>query len=300
MSNRASSPPAAADAPSWDAGVDLLSADELLRRLDRLQAELDGVKAGLARSHRLATVGTLTASLIHEYNNIMTPLVSYAQMALAEPGDQALTAKALEKALNAAHQAGRISEALLGFVREDPAVTPTNQETPGPSTELCSADRASTNRPNTSLANAVQAALDCLARNPEKDGITLSVGVNDVHVAASPVAMQHILLNLLINARKALLAHDRRRGGRIDITATRQDDRVTLTFADTGPGIPEHLLPSLFEPFVSEDPNPAGTGTGLGLAVCRHFVEQVGGTIAAHNRLAPDRGAVFTMELPAG
>jgi len=315
MPNSAPKPPsddplamgAADDAHPWATDAAVLSPDELLARLESLNHQLAAVQQGLARSHRLATVGTLTATLIHEYNNLMTPLVSYAQMALAEPDDQALTTKALEKALNSAQQAGQISQALLGFVREDPPVPSGNAAAPGGTRENCSTAETGDQPPSASLQSAVQAASECLARDPAKDGIAVDVDVNEVRVAIDPVAMQHILLNLLLNARKAILAYDRRQGGRITIRATPRRDRVDVEFADTGRGIPEHLLGRIFEPFVSDaddNTDDAGnlgqTGTGLGLALCRHFVEQAGGSIRVHNRPAPDSGAVFTLELPAG
>jgi signal transduction histidine kinase len=67
-----------------------------------------------------------------------------------------------------------------------------------------------------------------------------------------------------------------------------------IVVADHGSGIPEDLLPQIFEPFVtSKEP---GKGTGLGLAVCARLVEGMGGAIRAHN--CPPAGAEFTVVLP--
>ena len=66
---------------------------------------------------------------------------------------------------------------------------------------------------------------------------------------------------------------------------------------DDGPGVPEHVAPNLFEPFVTT--KDVGKGTGLGLAVCLGLVEGVGGTIAFENGDATDSGgACFVLRLP--
>lgn len=272
------------------------SVEAVLDQLRTMEQELGALRNGLAHSHRLATVGTLAATLVHEYNNLLTPIVSYAQMALAEPEDTDLTRKALEKSMNSALQAAKISEALLAFVREDqPAAI---AESSGGAREG--------GRPAADLANTVQASLDCLARDLARDGIELTVDVNSVCAAMDPTALQHVLINLLVNARKALLGAGVRRGGRITLRARRIGDRVHLTVADTGPGIPDHLMHHLFEPFVthptSSDPADhagCGQGTGLGLALCRHFVEQAGGSIRASNQTGSGTGATFHIDLPA-
>ncbi len=71
-----------------------------------------------------------------------------------------------------------------------------------------------------------------------------------------------------------------------------QEKVWTFTIADNGPGIPEAILQTLFEPFVTHDKT---TGTGLGLAICEKIVSAHGGTITASNR---SNGACFTIELP--
>jgi len=69
---------------------------------------------------------------------------------------------------------------------------------------------------------------------------------------------------------------------------------IRLQVADSGPGVPESLLPRIFEPWVTT--KSAGRGTGLGLAIARDVITAHGGTIAVENRQAG--GAVFTLVLP--
>ena len=101
--------------------------------------------------------------------------------------------------------------------------------------------------------------------------------------------VEDVVTNLVRNAADALES-----GGCVKLSARPTDDQmVELTVADDGPGIPESMLRTLFQPFVTTKER----GTGLGLAVCKKVVEEHGGSIRAQN--AEDGGAVFVVHLPA-
>ncbi len=262
---------------------------DLPEHLTRLQTQLDALREGLTHSHRLATLGTLASVVAHEYNNILTPVVSYAQLALARPDDHELMRKAVEKALAGAERAARISSSLLGFAQPhaEGRVAP--------------------------LPETVDEALACLARSPQRDGIELELDLPSASVAMSPINLQQVLVNLVLNARRAM----RPRGGRLTIRGRVCGDRLHLTVRDTGPGIPPAIMDRLFEPFVTHriqpdadveageaggqqarqaDPHNEPRGTGLGLCICRELVESVGGSIRAES--AVGKGAAFHIELP--
>jgi signal transduction histidine kinase len=116
-------------------------------------------------------------------------------------------------------------------------------------------------------------------------------------VQGDPAKLQDALRNLLENAIN--YSPD---GGRILLETRRRGDRVIITVADEGPGIPPADLSRIFERFYrvdkarTRDGKDPG-GTGLGLSIVRHLVELHGGRVTAANR--PERGAVFTIDLPA-
>jgi signal transduction histidine kinase len=106
-------------------------------------------------------------------------------------------------------------------------------------------------------------------------------------------------LNLVLNALQAMEdalepAESMRvaERPRLDVRITAEDEEVHFVFADTGPGIPPHLIDRIFDPFVTSKV----AGTGLGLARVFAVAEGHGGWIEARN--APGRGAVFELVLP--
>jgi two-component system sporulation sensor kinase A len=106
--------------------------------------------------------------------------------------------------------------------------------------------------------------------------------------------MEQVLLELVSNALDAMPS-----GGTLRLTAQASDGarpaaEVVVEVADTGGGIPEHVLPSVCEPFFTTREE----GTGLGLAIAKRFVEQNGGRLEIHS--TPGAGTAVRVHLPAG
>jgi signal transduction histidine kinase len=116
-------------------------------------------------------------------------------------------------------------------------------------------------------------------------------------VNADPVQLEQVLLNLLINARQAMLG----RGGSITIKAQETDaGEVRIQVIDTGPGIPEKLIPKIFQPFFTTKGTAQkgeAKGTGLGLAICKEIVEHHQGRIEVQSEVG--KGTAFSVYLPA-
>jgi two-component system NtrC family sensor kinase len=247
---------------------DIETVEQLFGQFARLEQQLAQVREALTQSHRLATLGTIASIIAHEYNNILTPIITYGQLALANDSDRELMRKAVEKSLAGAERAAHISSSLLGFARE--------------------ADGNHTAH----LPTVVHEAVGCMAREPQRDGIDLRLEVPDVKLAINPVDLQQILLNLLLNARHALRSQ---RGGRLTVSATVDGCQATISVSDNGPGVPEAIRDRLFEPFVTQRQG-GGRGTGLGLCVCRDLAQNAGGSIRCDSQ--PGQGATFHVTLP--
>jgi len=237
-----------------------------------LRAEVDSLRDQLNHAHRLATVGTMTAMIAHEFNNILTPIINYARMAQSNPS---LVGKALAHAADGGRRASEICNALLGLtVKGDQEIRTVR------------------------LAELIDKTLDAMARNPAKDGIDFKTNVPaDLTISTRPVEFQQVLANLLINARTAVLRTTGPR--RIEVSARTDGGQIAVTVADTGIGIAPEDQADIFEPFYSTTPAGVGSGQGrgLGLAFCRKIIEELGGRITVQS--APGRGSAFTIHLPA-
>ena len=154
---------------------------DVLARLHKAEADLDALRKELDHCCQLATLGTLTAGIAHEINNILTPVLAYAQLARSNPDDAALRAKALDRAVAGVQSASRITEAVLGFARSD--------------------DEAE----HAIIAETIDSSFACLSRDPRRDGIRLVIDVDPaLIVRIKPLALQQVLLNLILNSVSAL------------------------------------------------------------------------------------------------
>lgn len=259
--------------------------------IESLRAQIATLTEQLIESQRLAAIGTVSAVIAHEFNNLLTPVVNYAAFGLkslesAEP-DLVMAKKSLQKVAAGSEKAGRICMAMLSLARGESSNTAT------------------------SIKQWVDEAIAVLARDPQKDGIALRIQIpEDLYVSGDSIQLEQVLLNLLINARQAILTSGG--GGSITVRAAIDTDQpdsdgpkmVKITVSDTGPGIPEKILPRIFEPFFTTK----GTarrgetkGTGLGLAICKQIIEHHRGTIsvASTHGGASGTGTTFTITLPA-
>jgi two-component system sensor histidine kinase KdpD len=112
-------------------------------------------------------------------------------------------------------------------------------------------------------------------------------------VEIDTVLMERVFCNLLENAGKYSPP-----ASRIEITARHQGDRVTISVAETGRGLPTGQEESLFDKFSRGEEESPVAGVGLGLAIVRAIVEAHGGRAWGENR--PEGGARFVVSLPAG
>ncbi len=268
-------------------GVSLPDAEQLLEQLDALSLQAERLEQDLERSQRLATLGTLVGSIAHELNNLLTPVMSYAEMAISSPEDRGLTEKALRKAASGAQKASNITCAILGFLRDD------KEDLSAP------------------VLDCIEDAVECLVRDPSKDGVELVVvAPDDLCAGIQQVALQQVFMNLMLNAIEAMRPIG---GGQLRIEARCSTwntteapslECVEIRVIDSGKGMPPELARHVFEPLntTSGEANPGGkpspqaAGVGLGLAICRQLVESAGGSIELSSK--EGEGSSFVIRLP--
>ena len=138
------------------------------------------------------------------------------------------------------------------------------------------------------LAQAVELYED--VADVKRITVTLEPG-DDLTVSGAPDRLRQVFANLLDNAIKYTPE-----GGRVTLTAARDDAFAVIRVTDTGPGIaPEHL-PRIWERLYRADASRSSRGLGLGLSLVKAYVEAHGGVVEASSELG--RGATFTVKLP--
>lgn len=232
-----------------------------------------------AHDQRLQALGTLSAALAHEMNNLLTPILGYARLAMQRPDDLALQQKAASKTHDAAERAVHACTAVMSLAR-GPVPVGTSQ--------------------TAVVADAVHAAAALLGwAEPGADTqVHVTVEPADLAAAMSPTALEQVLVNLMQNARRAMGP-----GGAVSISAhkNRSTQQLEMTLSDSGPGVPDQHAPMLFEPFVT---GPAASrtdgekpGTGLGLWISRALVESAGGSLELAANPSDQPGACFRLAL---
>ncbi len=145
------------------------------------------------------------------------------------------------------------------------------------------------------ISRLINEAVTALQTKAADSGLT----INTEQPSALPTVnidshrIKQVLLNLLENA----IAHTER-GGSVTVAAREQEDKIYISIADTGEGIPSEDLPLVFERFyrVDKSRTRATGGSGLGLTIAKRLVEAHGGTIEVTSQ--PGRGSTFTFAIP--
>lgn len=146
------------------------------------------------------------------------------------------------------------------------------------------------------VANVIEAALETVRPASRAKGVEVvsNLPLDIGSIVGDADRLQQVVWNLLSNAVKFTP-----RGGRVTIGVHRSDSQLAITVSDTGKGISDEFLPSVFERFRQADSgsNRNFGGLGLGLAIVRHLVELHGGTVEASSA-GEGKGSTFVVQLP--
>jgi len=225
----------------------------------------------LVQQEKLAAVGELVSGVAHELNNPLASVMAFAQLLLNEREAGQTNREALEAIHHEAKRAAKIVANLLTFAR---------QHQP---------ERAATD-----LNRVVEDTLELRRYSLRNAQVNVVVRLDPAMppTMADAFQLQQVVLNLLANAEHALSAWS---GARVVTVSTEHDgERLTISVADTGPGIAPDHLSRVFNPFFTT--KPVGEGTGLGLSISDGIVREHGGRIRVES--TPGKGATFTIELP--
>lgn len=237
-----------------------------------VEEERSALEDQLRQAQKMDAIGNLAGGVAHDFNNLLTGILGYADLLRAGDHAPEQVARAAEVIEGAARRASELTQKLLGFARR------------GKQLDVV-----------VDMHEAVDEVIELLNRTLHKNiEIRRELHAETTTVRGDPAQMEHVLLNLAINARDAMPD-----GGVLTIESRVQSlgerdarflggvpvgDYLVLGVRDTGKGIADEDLTRVFEPFfTTKDP---GKGTGMGLAMVYGIVRDHGGAV----RVASERG----------
>ncbi|MEP5566442.1 MAG: ATP-binding protein, partial [Halioglobus sp.] len=256
----------------------LLEQSELDRAIVTIQdvTERKNAEAQLVQSSKLITLGEMSAGVAHELNQplnvIMLAAENTAHQLSQGTVDDAYLKNKLERIISQADRASTIIDHLRKFGREAKE-------------EFYAVD----------LREAVSGALNLMGEQLRLAQIEIQTVFEDDFplVMGHQIQLEQMFINLFSNAFHAIKKSDPAEKVILIEALKSSKGEATIRVSDSGGGIPEAVLPSIFDPFYTT--KSIGEGTGLGLSVSYGFVHDMGGTITASNTAM---GACFEIKVP--
>ena len=238
----------------------------LAETFNSMCASLSKAREDLIRQERIATIGRLSTSIIHDLRNPLAAIYGGAEMLV----DTKLSGAHVERLASNIYKASRQVQSLLQELAD---VTQGRAH----AREVCR------------LREVVTAACEPLTAAADSRGVTMRIDVDDdVELPLDRSPMERVFQNLLSNAIEAMP-----NGGTVHVRANRRDGEIVISVEDTGPGVPASIADQLFEPFVTAGKK---NGVGLGLALSRKTVVSHGGDLWSEDA---EEGARFVLRLPS-
>ncbi len=251
---------------------DLLKAE--INQRKEIEKELRVAQKNIKRASKLAAMGELSASIVHELGQPLSAMKTYiASAQLPSRDDKELKGyeyTILPKLDALVERMSKISQQLKFFSNDNKK-------------ELTKID----------IRDAIKGALIVVSPALEKDNVALLLEFKDQPyiIEADQTRIEQVFINLINNARVAV---EHANIKQITITIGIQEQTFIIDVKDTGEGIMEDALNTLFDPFYTN--RSSGTGLGLGLTICANIVHEFNGTITAYNN--DNVGSTFSVTLP--
>jgi signal transduction histidine kinase len=252
-----------------------LDLEELKRVLEAMAGEVDKVVVRLQksqeevlRSEKLAAVGQLAAGTAHEIRNPLMSIKLLVQAALNDPDNSALNEGDYRLIVQEISRLEKTVQNLLDFAKP-PLIE----------------------RQRVGIESVISYCLSLISGRASIQNVSIKkdIKARSLEVEADSQQLQQVLLNLFINALDAMPE-----GGQLTLVVEQADSsQVKVSLKDSGGGIPENILPQMFEPFVSSKES----GIGLGLSISQKIIEAHHGAMFAHNRASGGSTVGFSIPL---
>ena len=242
----------------------------------QLQVVVDDLKLTqdrLVRGETLRAIGQLATGMAHHLNNLFAVILGRTELLLAG-ADGPGVRRSLEVVQRAARDGAEVARRVQRFSRLQPAAEPTAVDLNQIAQEAVELTRSRQGEDVPLEERFVEFAIDPGSIAP---------------VAAEPIQLREVLMNILQNAMEAMPY-----GGKVTVTTWATGERVHCAIADTGIGMSEEARRRAIEPFFT---TKGPKSTGLGLSVAYGAVQRYGGSLGIES--AAGRGTTVTVGLPA-
>ena len=243
--------------------------EEALRESEqKLRKQAQELEEQLIASGRLVSVGELSASMAHEFNNPLGIILGFAQGLLADMDPADPNYRPIQIISEETKRCEKMVRDLLEFGRPK-------------STDFILID----------VQETISKTLEMISTRLYKQDVQAvqEIAPELPRIYADPQQLQQVLVNLSLNAMDAMPA-----GGKLTLRAKQNSSgQMTIAVADTGFGIDADTLPKIFQPFFTAR---KWRGMGLGLPICERIVKSHGGRIEVESQ--PGQGTTFTIHLP--
>jgi CheY-like chemotaxis protein len=251
-----------------------LRSARLFEERSRAYGELAAAQDQLIRTEKLRALGEMASGVAHDFNNMLASIVGRAQLLLrelADPKHRRWTEVIERSALDGAQTVRRLQE-FTRIRRDQPFV------------------KVDLNRV---VHEALEVTESRWREEPRRRGIAVEVKTALTAplpaVSGDPAELREAMTNLILNALDAMPE-----GGALTLTTAARDDRVDLSVADTGVGIPEEVKQKIFDPFFT---TKGARGTGLGLSMTYGILSRHGARVAVESQ--EGQGTTFRLSFPA-
>jgi signal transduction histidine kinase len=236
---------------------------------DRMRQSLRDTQAQLLEAEQLATIGRMASTISHDLRHPLTAILAYTEFLSERDLTDEQRKDFFQEVRIAVNRMMDEINSLLGFSKQSEALAPSFSRVDAP----------------------IDRAVRTMKALPEYESIVVTVKHAEECVGwFDAPKLERVMLNLLFNAAEAVSPES----GRIDVSCHVSERGTEIRVADNGPGIPESIAGSLFQPFVSYGKEK---GIGLGLTVVRNIMQQHHGDVSVE-RTGPD-GTVIRLFFPA-
>ncbi|MGR3294454.1 MAG: response regulator [Candidatus Scalindua sp.] len=251
-----------------------LDMDHLLSVLKQIMKRKK-MEVALLQSERLKSIGTITAGISHEFNNILSIISGNVQLMMRSYKDHQKLVNALSIILKATNDGAEISNKMLDFAKTEVDTT-----------------EFTTNDVRKLIKQSIEFTIPRWKNMAQAKGINYHIDMEGIceesEVRCNSTEIREVFINIIHNALEAMPD-----GGRITFSMWNKDGTVFVSVSDTGKGMTEDVKKKVFDPFFT---TRRPEGTGLGMSIAYSILSRHNGKIEVESKTG--NGSTFTLQLP--